>query len=146
MPEPRAFQTGDVHMHFVYSPSYIADIGRHTFPIEKYRLVAETLRTRHRIPPSAFVEPQPATREQLLRVHSETYLRDLDRCEWTPRTMQSELPLSPDIVAMFALACGGTVRAAELALTEGAVVHLGGGFHHAFADKAEGFCYLNESA
>ena len=25
-------------------------------------------------------------------------------------------------------------------------MHLGGGFHHAFADRAEGFCYLNDIA
>jgi acetoin utilization deacetylase AcuC-like enzyme len=25
-------------------------------------------------------------------------------------------------------------------------MHLGGGFHHAFADKAEGFCYVNDLA
>src|SRR5215510_7058506 len=133
-------------MHFAYSPAYIADIGLHVFPIEKYRLVAEALLELHHIPNSAFVEPTPATLEQLLRVHTERYLDDLENCRWTHRTMQSELPLSPNIVSMFKLACGGTIRSAELALEEGAAVHIGGDFHHAFADKAEGFCYLNDLA
>src|SRR5215510_2627174 len=133
-------------MHFAYSPAYIADIGLHVFPIEKYRLVAEALLELHHIPNSAFVEPTPATLEQLLRVHTERYLDDLENCRWTHRTMQSELPLSPNIVSMFKLACGGTIRSAELALEEGAAVHIGGGFHHAFASKAEGFCYLNDLA
>jgi acetoin utilization deacetylase AcuC-like enzyme len=133
-------------MHFVYSPSYLADIGMHVFPIEKYRLVADALKTSHKIPDSAFAEPTPATREQLLRVHSQLYLDDLDNCRWTPRTMYSELPLASQIVDMFTLACGGTIRAAELALQEGAAVHIGGGFHHAFGEKAEGFCYLNDLA
>ncbi|MGH7453928.1 MAG: histone deacetylase, partial [bacterium] len=74
-------------MHFVYSPTYFADIGIHVFPIEKYRLVAEALRQVHKIPHAAFVEPAPATREQLLRVHTERYLHDLERCRWTPRTL-----------------------------------------------------------
>ena len=56
------------------------------------------------------------------------------------------LLLMGSIVSMFVLACGGTIRAAELALDEGAAVHIGGGFHHAFAEKAEGFCYLNDLA
>ena len=133
-------------MHFAYSQTYIADIGLHVFPIEKYRLVAEALRRLHRIPNSAFVEPAPATPEQLLRVHSQRYLDDLDHCRWTPRTMQSELPLNSHIVRMFILSCGGTIRAAELAMEEGVAVHIGGGFHHAFAEKAEGFCYLNDLA
>jgi acetoin utilization deacetylase AcuC-like enzyme len=133
-------------MHFVYSPAYFADIGLHVFPIEKYRLVAEALRQKHEIPQAAFVEPVPATREQLLRVHTERYLDDLDHCRWTPRTLYSELPLTREIIALAKLACGGTLRAAELALEEGAAVHIGGGFHHAFAEKAEGFCYLNDLA
>jgi acetoin utilization deacetylase AcuC-like enzyme len=133
-------------VRFAYSASYIADIGLHVFPIEKYRLVARALRDLHQMPDAAFVEPAAATREQLLRVHTVDYLDDLDQCRWTRRTMQSELPLSSQIVRMFTLACGGTILAAELALKDGASLHIGGGFHHAFADKAEGFCYLNDLA
>jgi len=133
-------------MHFAYSPAYIADIGLHVFPIEKYRLVARALRELHHIPESAFIEPETATRAQLLRVHTERYLDDLDNCRWTLRTRESELPLNSQIVRMFALACGGTICAARLALDEGVAVHLGGGFHHAFAEKAEGFCYMNDLA
>jgi acetoin utilization deacetylase AcuC-like enzyme len=133
-------------MHFVYSPEYFADIGIHVFPVQKYRLVAEALRHERKIPSAAFVEPAPATREQLLRVHTQRYLDDLDQCRWTPRTLYSELPLTREIVSLFKFACGGTIRAAELALQEGAAVHIGGGFHHAFAEKAEGFCYLNDLA
>jgi len=133
-------------MHLTYSEAYIANIGPHVFPIEKYRLVAKALRELHHIPQSAFIEPEAATRAQLLRVHTEQYLDDLDNCRWTPRTLQSELPLNAQIVRMFALACGGTICAARLALDEGVAVHLGGGFHHAFAGKAEGFCYMNDLA
>jgi len=133
-------------MHFAYSPAYIADIGLHVFPIEKYRLVAKALRELHHIPESVFIEPETATRAQLLRVHTERYLDDLDNCRWTLRTRESELPLNSQIVRMFALACGGTICAARLALDEGVAVHLGGGFHHAFAEKAEGFCYMNDLA
>ncbi|MFQ5675655.1 MAG: histone deacetylase, partial [bacterium] len=44
------------------------------------------------------------------------------------------------------LAAGGTILAAKEALEGGWAMHLSGGFHHAFADKAEGFCYLNDLA
>ena len=46
----------------------------------------------------------------------------------------------------FELAAYGTVTATRLAAVRGAAMHLGGGFHHAFADHAEGFCYLNDTA
>jgi len=133
-------------MHLVYSPNYHADIGPHVFPIEKYRLVAEALQQRHGVPPSAFIVPAPATREQLLRVHTERYLDDLANLRWTPRTLYSELPLNKEIVALSILVCGGTICAATSALQSGVAVHLGGGFHHAFAERAEGFCYLNDLA
>ena len=133
-------------MHCIYSPLYFADLGGHVFPIKKYQLVAETLQQQHQIPAWAFVAPSPATEEQLLQVHSQRYLDDLYHCRWTPRTLYSELPLTRAIVDMFVLACGGTILAAELALRDGAAVHIGGGFHHAFAEKAEGFCYLNDLA
>ena len=35
---------------------------------------------------------------------------------------------------------------ATLALDRGVAVHLGGGYHHAFADHGEGFCPLNDVA
>lgn len=130
----------------VYSPNYYADIGPHVFPIEKYRRVAEVVRTRHQWPPALFFEPSPARPEQLLRVHSERYLQDLEACRVNARTAYSELPLTRAIVDMFVLVCGGTIRTAELALAHGGAVHIGGGFHHAFAEKAEGFCYLNDLA
>jgi acetoin utilization deacetylase AcuC-like enzyme len=133
-------------MHFVYSPLYEADVGIHVFPVQKYRLVAQALRERHHVPASAFIEPATAAQEQLLLVHTKRYLDDLQNLRWTPRTMFSELPLTREIVEMSILACGGTIGAAQSALEHGAAVHLGGGFHHAFAEKAEGFCYLNDLA
>lgn len=133
-------------MHFVYSPLYFAEIGAHVFPIKKYHMIYERLRAEHRFPETAFIKPEAATRAQLLRVHDAAYLDDLAHLRHTPRTAYSELPLTQEIVDMSVLACGGTIAAAMLALEHGAAVHIGGGFHHAFAGRAEGFCYINDLA
>jgi hypothetical protein len=58
----------------------------------------------------------------------------------------SELPLTAEIVHAYALAAGGTTLAARGALERGSGINLGGGFHHASADRAEGFCYINDLA
>jgi len=42
--------------------------------------------------------------------------------------------------------CGGSVAAVRLSVEHGVGHHLGGGFHHAFPDHAEGFCYLHDMA
>jgi acetoin utilization deacetylase AcuC-like enzyme len=64
----------------------------------------------------------------------------------THRTLYSELPLERDIVRAYILAAGGTTLAAREALERGAAINLGGGFHHAGPDRAEGFCYINDLA
>lgn len=130
--------------HVVYSPASFADIGSHVFPMEKYRRIVERLVAEDGL--ERPIEPEPADREALLGVHAEAYLEDLERAVHTRRTFPSELPISKEIVDFFALACGGTTLAARKALELGWAVHVGGGFHHAFADRAEGFCYLNDLA
>ncbi len=128
----------------VTSAAYQADIGPHVFPTEKFRGV--TLRLEEEGGYDDPEEPAEPPREALRAVHTEAYLDDLDHCRWTQRTMASELPLTSEIVRWFRLSCGGTMRAAETALDRGWCAHVGGGFHHAFADRAEGFCYLNDLA
>ena len=130
----------------VTSAAYACDIGPHVFPVVKYRLVRDVLIASGDLAAVDIVEPQMPARAELERVHDPEFLDDLEQLTWTPRTLYSELPLTREIVDAYRLACGGTTRAAQLALERGAAVHLGGGFHHAFAEHAEGFCYLNDLA
>lgn len=143
------FQSG-----IVYSDKYLVDIGDHVFPVEKYRLIRDKLIKTKFIQPVQILEPPPATRDELLLVHTAEYLDDLEQLRLTHRTMFSELPLTREIVDAYILSAGGTILAGRSALNEqnnisgkaGIGIHLGGGFHHAFADRAEGFCYTNDIA
>jgi len=130
----------------VFSPDYECDIGRHVFPTQKFRLVRDTLLADGALDARDLIPAAPAPRADLLLVHTPEYLDDLEHLRWTHRTRMSELPLSPAIVHAYVLAAGGTTRAAAEALVHGVGVHLGGGFHHAFADLASGFCYINDLA
>ncbi len=131
---------------FVYSDDYYADIGAHVFPIVKFRILARRLVEKGLIAPGGFEPPAPCTRDDLALVHVEKYLDDLFELRWTQRTWRSELPLSEEIVRAYVIGTGGTIRACELALQYGAAMNLTGGFHHAFPDHAEGFCYVNDVA
>ncbi len=133
-------------MPFIYSPRYHADIGEHVFPTEKYRLIYDKLVKELKIPASEFVEPRPATDDQVLLVHTADYMDDLKNLRWTARTQWSELPLTEEVVEMFLLAAGGTIEACRLAVERRWACHIGGGFHHAFPARAEGFCYINDLA
>jgi acetoin utilization deacetylase AcuC-like enzyme len=56
------------------------------------------------------------------------------------------MALTEDIVMFSKLTVGGTVLTCFKALEAGIGFHIGGGFHHAFTDHAEGFCYINDIA
>ncbi len=134
---------------FVYSDAYYAELRDHVFPIAKYRLLSARLSNEAGIPQTLFIAPQPATEEQILLVHTSQYLRDLLGCKHTERTRQSEMPITKEIVEAAILNAGGSIEAARQALRpdgSGICMNIGGGFHHAFPDHAEGFCYLNDVA
>lgn len=131
----------------VWSPRYEVDIGGHVFPTRKYRLVRDRLLAEEVVPPDAFVEPEPADDESLLRVHDAEYLRKIREDDFDLRERwQLEVPFSAELAAAMRLCCGGTVLTARRALRDGVAAHLGGGFHHAFPDHGEGFCLLNDVA
>ena len=130
---------------FIYTPDYFCDIGTRVFPMQKYGLVRDRL-IEEGVPESAFSAPEPASRDDLLLVHTPRYLDDLFACRWSTATSASELPIAPDIVRGFRLAAGGSSLACRLAIENGVAMNLAGGFHHAFADHAEGFCYINDVA
>ncbi len=130
---------------FVYSDDYYADLGPHVFPVGKYRLVYRELQRLGILGPK-LLEPTPASRADLLLVHEPEYVEDLIEARWTSRTASSELPISKEIIQAFLLATGGTILACEKAMESGCAINLGAGFHHAFPDHGEGFCYINDMA
>jgi len=136
----------DHRCRFIYSPDYYCDIGAHVFPMRKFEAVQQALLAESDVREDDFLRPEPATREELSLVHTEAYLDDLFSLRWTHRTIPSELPISEEIVRAFALAAGGTTLACQCALETGFAMNLTGGFHHAFPDHAEGFCYINDIA
>jgi len=133
-------------MKFIFSKKYYADIGLHVFPIEKYLLLHEKLVSEGVMAEENVLEPQPASRDDLLLVHTKKYVNDLLGLKRTPSIMRSELPITQEIVDAYLLATGGTILATQKAMDEGFALNVSGGFHHAFSDHAEGFCYTNDIA
>jgi acetoin utilization deacetylase AcuC-like enzyme len=132
----------------VYSSRYHLDFGAHVFPTEKYRLVAARV-ARAGLVPGGFVEPAPASWDDLGLVHTPSYLDALAHGTLTAEEIaRLEIPCSPVVVEGFRLMTGGTITATRLALDgrDRVAVHIGGGFHHAFAGHGEGFCMINDVA
>ena len=131
----------------VYSKGYYLPIGAHVFPAEKYRLIHKRLLEAGIAEPDDFITPQPASDEDILRVHTHEYVRKLKTGTLSPEEeLQMEVPYSPELVKAFWLAAGGSILAADQALRHGLAVNIGGGFHHAFPDHGEGFCVIHDVA
>ena len=133
-------------MKLVWSGRYDVDLFGHVFPVEKYGLVRQEVLARGIAREADLVEAEPAPMEDILLVHTPEYIDDLLNLRTTPRTMRSEMALTREIVDAYIATAGGSIEAAGRALQDGVCVHIGGGYHHAFPDHAEGFCYLNDVA
>ena len=129
----------------IFHPNYHAEIGEHVMQINKYQKVFDRL-NRLGIKKQTFHEPVKATFEELSLIHSTEYINEFLSGEHTANTISSELPLDNQITDFFLYATGGTILAAKEALKNNCAINLNGGFHHAFRNKAEGFCYINDIA
>jgi acetoin utilization deacetylase AcuC-like enzyme len=131
----------------IYSSEYwMFDTGKHVLPLQKYRLVYENLLSMG-ARREDFLRPRPSPDEDVLLVHTASYLEHLKAGTLSPAEIQAlEIRFSPDVVRFSLLSVGGTILAARRALEDGLAVHIGGGFHHAFRDHGEGFCLLNDVA
>jgi len=134
-------------MKLVYSDRYDLNLGTHVFPSIKYRLVKEKLLREHIAEPGDFIEPPPASDDDIALVHHREYLRKLQAGKLSYlEVLRLEIPYSPELVRAVWLCTGGSILAGRLALEDGVGVNVGGGFHHAYPDHGEGFCALNDFA
>jgi len=100
--------------------------------------------------------PVSATRPTLKKFHSARYLHAMKNAEkghWELDALRMGLgtPDCPIFRGMYdyaALATGATLVGVEMILSGSAHVAFNpsGGYHHAFPEKAAGFCYINDNA
>jgi acetoin utilization deacetylase AcuC-like enzyme len=119
----------------------------HKFPMSKYALLRERIVTDAVLRRADLCEAMPASWEDLALVHTEEYLRDIERGT-VSRDVQRRIgfPWSPHLVERARRSVGATIQAAHAALEDGSAANLAGGTHHAFADRGEGFCVFNDVA
>ena len=131
----------------VYHERYDLNLGAHVFPSQKFRLIAEALRAEGIASADDFLKPEPATDEDLLRVHARDWVQKLKNGTLTAsEIMLLEIPYSPELAEAVWLAAGGTILAAQCAFRDGFGCNLGGGFHHAYPEHGEGFCAIHDVA
>jgi acetoin utilization deacetylase AcuC-like enzyme len=134
-------------LKLIYDDRYDLNLGSHVFPSQKYRLVQEKLLRDGIAAPEDFLKPEPASDDDILRVHSQDYVYKLKTGSLTrTEVMRMEIPYSTELIEACWLAAGGSILAARRALADGYAANVGGGFHHAYPDHGEGFCVIHDVA
>lgn len=118
----------------------------HSFPRDKNYLLRKRILEELGNSTVKLSIPDPASDEDILRVHDPVYYQRFLNGELTEKEVRRVgLPWSPEIVQRTRYSVGATIAACRTALNDGIAVNLGGGTHHAFRDQGQGYCWLNDT-
>ena len=135
-------------LHIAFDPIYAHPLPEgHRFPMLKYELIPEQLMYEGVIKPDQFFSPNPCPDEVVLWTHCKTYLDKLKQGTLSDREQRNiGFPQSPQLTHRELIIAQGTIDCCQHAFENGVALNVAGGTHHAFAERGEGFCLLNDFA
>ncbi len=115
--------------------------------MEKYELLPRQLLHEGTCTPENFFEPGWPDEKDILRAHTPEYVSDLKAGNIPPRQMRRiGFPWSPELVEREFRIAKGTIDCCHYAMEHGVAMNIAGGTHHAYSDRGEAFCMLNDQA
>ncbi len=133
-------------LQIAYSPVYRLRLPEgHRFPMLKYELIHEQLLYEGTCTDDNFFAPQPVDDRWVLGVHTADYVRQLKTLT-VPAEMVRRIgfPLTAELIEREWIITQGTIDCTQIARRDGVAMNVAGGTHHAFPDRGEGFCMLND--
>jgi acetoin utilization deacetylase AcuC-like enzyme len=119
----------------------------HRFPMIKYELLPQQLIYEGTCTLTNFFEPTIPEDTHILSVHTEAYYKALQNLTLDARAARKiGFPLSEALVNREVIIADGTIKATEFALEYGIAMNIAGGTHHAYSNRGEAFCLLNDQA
>ncbi|GAA0777890.1 histone deacetylase [Roseibium denhamense] len=137
-----------MNLPIVHHPAYCADLpANHRFPMDKFRALADLIRTQGLLGGGDFVRPRPAPFEWVALAHDPSYVDQVFNTQ-VPDRIAREIgfPMREDIALRARCATGGSVLTGYLALEHGLACNTAGGSHHARRAHGAGFCVFNDVA
>lgn len=131
-----------------YHPCYCHPLpDGHRFPMIKYELIPEQLLYEGTITETQIHQPKPVNETSILRAHCAEYWNNLKTLNLSKRAERKiGFPLSEALVEREIIIAQGTIDIALSALENGIGLNVAGGTHHAYSNRGEGFCLLNDIA
>lgn len=131
-----------------YAPIYQHPLpDGHRFPMLKYELIPAQLLYEGTCNNHNFFEPNEVDEFWILKTHDPINWANLKNIAIDPKMIRRiGFPLSKELVIREKIITQGTIDCCQFALENGVSMNVAGGTHHAFKDKGEGFCLLNDVA
>ena len=135
-------------LKIAYSPIYKLELPEgHRFPMLKYELIPEQLLYEGSVTNDNFFAPKPLSEDIIIATHAPQYFHKMKHLELSPKEMRRiGFPLTQHLFDRCLTIAGGTIEVTHFAMQYGAAMNVAGGTHHAFTDRGEGFCLLNDQA
>lgn len=131
-----------------YHPIYTHPLPEgHRFPMIKYELLPKQLLHEGTCLEENFFAPKIPDIDPILAVHEQKYYEDLIHLTLDRRAARKiGFPLSKELVDREVIIADGTIKGSEYALQHGIAMNIAGGTHHAYTNRGEAFCLLNDQA
>ncbi len=135
-------------LRVAWNKAYVLSLPpNHRFPMSKYEVLPQQLLHEGTLRKENFFSPEPLEKRWIVRTHDESYYQKLTELKLSPKEVRrTGFPLSQELVDREIIIMNGTVRCTHFALEHGIAMNIAGGTHHAFTNKGEGFCLLNDIA
>lgn len=135
-------------LKIAWTDSYVLPLPpNHRFPMSKYEVLPQQLLHEGTIKSENLFHPVPIEEKWIIQTHEQAYWQKLSSRSLTPQEVRrTGFPLTPELVEREIIIANGTVQCAEYALRFGVAMNIAGGTHHAFTNRGEGFCLLNDIA
>ena len=135
-------------LKIAYHPIYKHPLPKgHRFPMEKYDLLPQQLLYEGTCTTENFFEPKIPNNKHFFSVHDPEYFFELLNITLPQKAARKiGFPLSEVLIEREMIIADGTIKASEFALQYGIAMNIAGGTHHAFSNRGEAFCMLNDQA
>lgn len=115
--------------------------------MSKYELLPQQLLYEGTIKDGNLFCPSPLDEKWILNTHEDDYWNRLSTLNLTQQEIRrTGFPLTSELISREMIIASGTVQCAHYALQYGVAMNIAGGTHHAFTNRGEGFCLLNDIA
>lgn len=135
-------------LKIAWNPIYAHPLPKgHRFPMLKYELIPGQLLYEGTIRPNNIFSPKPLQQKYIINTHTKAYWHKLKNLNLNKQEeRRTGFPISDQLIQREIIIAKGTIDCANYAIKYGAALNVAGGTHHAFTDRGEGFCLLNDVA